>query len=156
MPFTVHSGFTDKQYILHKWINMEDQDNNGNAKLYIYDFLNNSQNSNTLYAMKNSSLSTGFLLFLWSDTQHIYFSTLIATCVLSRNGHENASANRKGKILQRKRFRFTQISLTQYNMHVWEHSNNAIWLTLNRRENRQINNAREVSSLTLEGYTVVF
>lgn len=35
---------------------MEDQDNNEKIKLYTYDFLNNSQNSHTLYAMKNRAI----------------------------------------------------------------------------------------------------
>lgn len=44
--------FTDKCCILHKWINMEDQDNNGKIKLYTYDILKNWHNNHILYAMK--------------------------------------------------------------------------------------------------------
>lgn len=52
LPLIYTVIFTDKCCILHKWINMEDQDNNGKIKLYTYDILKNWHNNHILYAMK--------------------------------------------------------------------------------------------------------
>lgn len=98
---------------------MEEQDNNEKIKLHTYDFLfNYSQNSHTLHTMENRAIKYRFF-FWWIGIWDTNFSTRIALAMLiNSNDNKNIPANRKEQTLQGKRFCFTQLFLTYYNMHI--------------------------------------
>lgn len=112
----IHSDFTDKWYIVHKWINMKDQDNNEKIKLHTWLFLI-IHKTVIHYMLWKTELFKYRIFFWWIGTWDTHFSTLITTSVINRNDNENVPTKER-KVLQRERFCFTQLFLTYYNMHI--------------------------------------